>query len=200
MKKNGLTIIELIISIFILSIAVIAVYSAFSVMIILTSDLTDRLTATYLTQEGMEIVRNIRDANWLYIDAECPDSCEQGWASQGLSACVGGCEADYTTGTADGGSMVQLGGSEALNYLYLTDGFYDYDNLHGEKTKFKRKITITDLSGSSIDSDDYAMKVKVETSWDSKGSILSGSVLAGTCGANNCISAEETLYNWYSNE
>lgn len=186
MKKQGFTIIELIISVFILSVAVIAVYSAFSVMIVMTSDLTDRLTAAYLTQEGMEIIRNIRDTNWLNIDA----SNTGNWTDQRLGACSAGCdEIDYEYGTAN---IVQWSGSG--NSLKLAGGFYNYTN--GDSTKFKRKITITCLpTGACVD--DYIMKIIVETSWDSKASILSPSVLAGTCGDNNCISAEETLYNWY---
>src|ERR1035437_4630247 len=64
-ESKGFTIIELVISISILSVAVVGIFNALSVLIILTSDSADRLTGTYLAQEGMEIVRNIRDTNWL---------------------------------------------------------------------------------------------------------------------------------------
>jgi prepilin-type N-terminal cleavage/methylation domain-containing protein len=53
--SKGFTLIELIISVFILSVAVVGIFNAFSIMIILTSDAADRLTATYLAQEGEEI-------------------------------------------------------------------------------------------------------------------------------------------------
>jgi prepilin-type N-terminal cleavage/methylation domain-containing protein len=93
--KNGFTIIELVISIFILSVAIVGVFSAYSMVTILTSDASDRLTATYLAQEGMEITRNVRDTNWLNIDAGNPAGAT--WLD-GLS-CLSGCEADYTNAT-----------------------------------------------------------------------------------------------------
>ena len=66
--NKGFTLIELVISIFLLCFVIIGVYNAFSIIVILTSDTSDRLTATYLAQEGIEIVRNIRDTNWLNMD------------------------------------------------------------------------------------------------------------------------------------
>src|SRR3989338_7885463 len=112
--KNGFTIIELIISIFILSVAVVGIFSAFSMMAILTADVTDRLTATYLVQEGMEIIRNIRDTNWLNMDAGSPGAT---WLD-GLTSCSansGGCEVDYTT-TGSGSYLVRP--YNPSDYLY----------------------------------------------------------------------------------
>ena len=70
-NNKGFTIIELIISIFILSVGLVGVFNALSVVTVLTAGSADRVTATYLAQEGMEIVRNIRDTNWLAMDT-CP--------------------------------------------------------------------------------------------------------------------------------
>ena len=80
-SSKGFTIIELIISIFILSVALVGIFSAFSIVTILTSDSADRLTGTYLAQEGMEIVRNIRDTNWIKMDHDCSGSatCTYTW-------------------------------------------------------------------------------------------------------------------------
>lgn len=206
--KNGFTIIELIISIFILSVAIVGIFSAFSVIKILTYDTADRLTATYLAQEGMEIVRNIRDTNWLNMDfcAATPSDSRctpnlPAWVD-GLGSCTNGCEADYRTGTGQqDSSSVMTQWTSSGRYLKINlppngSGFYNYTS--GAQTKFKRKITIasiTDVDGLT----DHIIKVTVQVSWDKKATILSSKVSAGTCNAtaSNCITAEGTLYDWY---
>jgi len=74
---KGFTIVEIIIAIFITSIVLMGIFSIFYVVTVLASDSSDRLTATYLAQEGMEIVRNIRDKNWLNMDDQgCANSSD----------------------------------------------------------------------------------------------------------------------------
>ena len=215
MKERGFTIIELIISISILSLAIVGIFSAFSMMTILTSDSADRLTATYLAQEGMEIVRNIRDTNWLNMDTCSGDSCDYTWVD-GLTAagihqsidCTQGCQMDYRTGA---GYYFYPVAPYSGEYLNLSTGFYDYyvpimwpgysSNII---SKFKRKIIITpitDVDGKS----DHIIKVKVEVTWDEKANILNPIIsadfrdpLTGNCDPKNCIAAEGTLYNWYN--
>ena len=200
-KRKGFTIIELVISIFVLSVGVVGVFTAFSIILILTSDATNRLTATYLTQEGIEVVRNIRDTNWLNMDT-CASggfpangaSCPATWIDA-LEGCDMGCEVDYTT-TGTGSNLV---GPIFGNYLNIEDAsdFYGYGT--GSPTKFKRKVKIISL-------EDYVLKVTVEVSWDKKATILGDAVSAGSadpidstkCNPSNCVSAEETLYNWYN--
>ena len=200
--KNGFTIIELVISIFVLSIAVVGIFTAFSIMVILTSDATDRLTAAYLAQEGMEIVRNIRDTNWLNISNGFP---EAKWidgltdaSTNNYVNCRNGCEADYTA--ANSGAMHAYSGA----FLKINpNGFYYYDPTASSETKFKRKITITCLPTGDC-STDYIMMVSVQVTWKKKATILNSSISADFCNSepgflpnNNCVEAEETLYNWY---
>jgi type II secretory pathway pseudopilin PulG len=202
--KNGFTIIELIISIFVLSIAIVGVFSALSVMIILTSDTSDRLAATYLAQEGIEIVRNIRDTNWLNMDSP-PEGLSPTWTDS-LTGCdtnSAGCEADYTTTGSVSNAITHNFG----RYLNInTDGFYGYAS--GTPAKYKRKIIITpvtDVDGKS----DHIIKVTAQVSWNEKATILNSGVSAGNCcpdpanpscpsNVSNCIAAEETLYDWYN--
>ncbi len=193
--KNGFTIIELIISIFVLSVAVVGVFSAFSMVTILTSDATDRLIATYLAQEGAEIVRNIRDTNWLNMDAvgcvseaECPVS----WL-YGLDNCntPSGCGADYNSNYLD---------SSQSGYLCIDEdsGFYMYNAVNCFITKFKRKITIIPIADVNNQLNDHIRKVVVQVSWDKKATILGGEVLADQCQPSNCITTEVVLYDWYN--
>lgn len=202
--KKGFTIIELIISIFILSIGIVGIFSSFSMVVILTSDSSRRLTASYLAQEGMEVVRNIRDTNWLYMDAGIPAGTTwvSGLGVDDTPSCDKGCELDYkTTNTS---IKPWPAGNIKGDYLYIdVSGFYNKD-ASGSATKFKRKVIITpvtDVDGKS----DHIVKVKVEVAWDQKATILNPSVLAGDalqddCQTykNNCVIAEGTLYDWYN--
>jgi len=201
-KEKGFTLIEITIAIFILAIAVVGIFSAFFVVTIMTADSVDRLTATYLAQEGMEVVRNIRDQNWINMDvclfdlmnSICPQSPAPSltWLENNLKNCSSTssrCQVDYM-----GRALTQYNDS----YLYVKNGFYGYDNVGGIASKFKRKITIDKTEGLDCPSCN-AVKVKVEVSWNSKSSILNpGGGTAGDCGKYNCAIIEEILYNWYN--
>ena len=173
--KNGFTIIELVITIFVLSIAVIGAYNAFTIMNILTSNSSDRFTAAYLAQEGIEIVRNIRDTNWIE---------EDDWTA-GLSD--GDWEADYKT---FGDEMTPLEPYGSGSYLLVDEnGFYNY--LSGDETKFKRKIALTSLPIPGTEEDVFdILKVSVTVSWDEKANILHREK------QEQLITVEEYLYNW----
>jgi prepilin-type N-terminal cleavage/methylation domain-containing protein len=207
MKSRGFTLIEIVIAIFIMSIAVVGVFSAYSMMVILTSDSADRLTASYLAQEGIEVIRNIRDKNWLNMfcctngGAGCPaDSCDPApaWLDGLMSDSVStkNCIVDYKT-TASKAVPVPSWSDGEPDYLYIDSaGFYSLSTEGETKTKFKRKII---LEKKPIDSlNNYALKVTVEVSWNQKLTLLGDGEQAGTCNeGRNCIKAVETLYNWY---
>jgi len=65
MKKNGFTILEVILAIFILTVAVFASFSLIQQTVVGVSLNQSKLIAYYLAQEGVENIRNIRDTNWL---------------------------------------------------------------------------------------------------------------------------------------
>jgi prepilin-type N-terminal cleavage/methylation domain-containing protein len=195
MKKNGFTIIELIIAIFVLSIGIIGVYNVFSMVSILTSDLSDRLTAAYLAQEGMELVRNVRDKNWLDMDGclATPD-CQIGnhkWLDYlNYGSCGNtsiGCEIDYRDSYSNSGEYLNID----------SNGLYSYDTLNATPTKFKRKViinTVTDVDGKS----DHIVNVEVHVSWKQKANLLTPGSSDASCGSYNCVKVQEKLYNWYN--
>lgn len=222
-NQKGFTIIELVISIFILSIAIIGIFSAFSMITILTSDSADRLTATYLAQEGIEIVRNVRDTNWLNMDNPAEGTnptWTDGLSTDGVTNCTKGCEVDYTTTGSDLGIVNQT----TSDYLRMdSNGFYSYQSCPVNNpnpncdTKFKRIVTITpipDVAGSQPGPDGnplpgHILKVTVKVSWDKKATVLNGPIPADSpdpsdplnvskCDPSNCVTAEETLYDWYN--
>lgn len=143
--------VELIVTIAILSFGIIAVFSAFALTNMLSYNIASRFVAANLAQEGLEIIRNIRDKN--FINSAI-------W-SDGLLNCGLGCQADYKTGTLAETSANQLAAYNPNGFLKLTsDGFYGYDA--GADTRFKRKITITYVSES-------VLKVDVSVDWDYNG-------------------------------
>ena len=166
-NDKGFTMVELIISIALLSIGIIGIYNVFSPLIVLNSSTSSKFLATYLGQEGLEIIRNIRDNNFIN---------EVSW-SNGLLICANGCQADYKTGTAVQTPNNQLKIYNDSNFLKLnSDGFYSYDS--GTSAPYKRKIIITQPSG--IDT----MKVEVFVFWSYNGTPYT-------------YETEAYLYNWY---
>ena len=149
--NRGFTIVELIITIAILSFGIIGAYGAFSSIAVLNYNASMKFTAAYLAQEGLEITKNIRDNS--FLDA-------QAW-SQNLVNCSLGCQADYKTKTASEAVENQLKAYDDNVFLNFNgDGFYSYDN--GTATKFKRKITITEESADNL-------KVVILIMWDYNG-------------------------------
>ena len=64
-KKNGFTFIELIITVFVFITGVLGTFLLSQNFIFNTQISVSRLTASYLAQEGIETIRNIRDTNYL---------------------------------------------------------------------------------------------------------------------------------------
>jgi prepilin-type N-terminal cleavage/methylation domain-containing protein len=183
-NSRGFTLIELIISIVVLSVAVIGAYNAFTTMDILTASSTDRFVAAYLAQEGIEIVRNIRDTNWIRND-----DWREGLYEEGVVDCTtNGCQADYKTFGESSTPLVAYAGQN----LYIDEnGFYNYAS--GTQTKFRRKIVIIPMQ--TLEEKDDILRVIVTVYWDEKANMFSSNPCANE--ADCSIEAEEYLYNWY---
>lgn len=182
LSQTGFTLIEIIIAIFILSVAVVGVYNVFSATMILSSGMADRLQATYLSQEGIEIIRNVRDNNWINVS----DNWLWG-LTESAPNCELGCEVDYTTLPRN--SVFLRAWSGDGSYLRIdSNKFYGYSEVDSILTKFKRKITITQLPRNDKV---YAVKVSSETFWPEKSNLLSNTSVIRS------VKIEEVLYDWY---
>lgn len=141
--KKGFTLIEIMVAISVFLIGILGVYTLIPRMVSISSANTDRFIAAQLGREGIEIVRNIRDANVLEGSA-------------------------FDEGLADGDWRVQYNRDSLLAFsdepLKIDgNGFYNYDS--GSLTKFKRKVTLSHPAAEIL-------KVKVEVSWPGEGSPL----------------------------
>lgn len=132
-KQKGFTLLEMIFAITIISVGVLGIYNGMSFAISNTQKAREYFMSAYLAQEGIEIVKNMRDTNWV---------AGESWDS-GL-ICESGCEADYNTASSTFSSNVYGSG----RYLEIdANGFYSYEG--GSPTIYKRKITTSRPVGST---------------------------------------------------
>ena len=139
--KKGFTIIELLVVILVISISIVGSYTVVGRIFAVTSVISLRLPAVYLAQEGIEIVRNIRDSNWVNSD---------NW-DDGLP--FGDFEADYTD--------LFLSDSYFGNKLKINNNIYTYSG--GTDSIYDRKITLSSNGSGSLN-------VSVTVNWISNGS------------------------------
>jgi len=180
-KDTGFTLLEVIAAIFILTVGIGGSFALIQQTISTASMIQSRLIAAYLGQEGIEIIRNIRDNNWLEQRESFQSPPEPDW-NKGMSGCQGPincCEGDYKTKMSPSKTpLTSLVGCDfnSLNYLNIdSDGFYSY--LPGTPTKFKRKILIDPIEDNKI-------KVAVIIQWEEKSKIYE-------------IEVVEHITNWY---
>ncbi len=164
--EKGLTLIETLFAVLLLIIGIVGVYAVISQIIVFTDAISSRLTAIYLAQEGIEIVINFRDGNWLEGVV---------WHA-GLLGCVAGCEVDFDDPVLTG----WIGGGR---YLQINGGFFIYDT--GVATPFKREIIIIPerAPGTPPGNDYNILKVSVRVFWRERG-------------RDHQVVAETHLYNW----
>jgi len=137
----GFTLLEIMIAISILLIGILGIYALIPRVVSVSIMNSDKLTASQLAREGIEIVRNFRDSNYLKPGVSFDD---------GLTNCSGGCEIDYN-------DLDFTNWAEPGRYLKINiNGFYNYGSGPVD-TKFKRKIIITP--------DTDVLNIKVQITW-----------------------------------
>lgn len=179
-NKRGFSIGEVVLSVFILSIGILGIMQLFTKSIKEFADERDEVIASMLAQEGVELVRNIRDNNWASRDrVKEGDDGTATWRDtyEGLDTDSNSCIIDYDSTSLD------CAGS---NYSLRQDGlFYNHDS--GLDTKFARRIV--------IENDPIKKNLIVTSfvSWDDSDPI----VISGTCTTTKkCVFSELVLRDW----
>jgi type II secretory pathway pseudopilin PulG len=129
-KNKSFTILEVLVAISIFTVGILAVWTLVQQPLAFSKNLSQKLIAVYLAQEGLEIVRNIRDTNLLN---KCYKNFNINW-NDGLGE--GDWEVQY-----DSDSLSRYS-DQTLNIEDRT-GFYGYRE--GNSTNFKRKISIKNI-------------------------------------------------------
>ncbi|QQG46148.1 MAG: type II secretion system protein [Candidatus Niyogibacteria bacterium] len=133
--KRGFTLLETLVAIAVLSLALAGVLSLSSIGIRSSSGASNQIKAFFLASEGVEYVRNKRDANIL---------AGSNWIS-GLNGCEGGCYVDVY---APGGIVHCSGACPKLRFDAFSNRF-DYDP-DSQETIFTRKIIIVPINSQEI--------------------------------------------------
>ncbi len=168
-KIKAFSIIEIMAVVFIVTIGMVGMMNLIGQSIRVQRLNEHTLIAYQLAQEGIELVRVIRDDNWL---SEDPDTFFNA-LSPGYSYCI-----DY--------SNVELGSAFASPCrLYLNDNdFYVHQETDNIETPYSRLITIEEYVDEESEEEDYAVTVTVKITWEDVGGTLE-------------YEAETRLYDWY---
>jgi len=134
----GFTLLETIVAAGVIVVGLVSSLTLINNSLVLSFSFQDRLIAANLAAEGIEVVRNIRDNNWL----------------QSLS---------WDNGLSNGNYNVSYSSLSLIPYsdvplrLNFSNGIYDYSS-GSDQTIFKRIISITNLSA-------YEMRVVSTVNW-----------------------------------
>ena len=147
-RPNGFTLIELLITIAVIGLGVSAALVALQQSIGVIDYAKSRLTAIFLAQEGVEIVKNIVDTNFLESHYSPPATWRENLGT-------GDFELQYTDPQTVDPSLVPLpcspncvATSSSLRFLKKQNNdLYSYNM--GDPTKYKRKVNIQ-INGEEI--------------------------------------------------
>lgn len=141
-NRGGFTLSESIIAITLILIGIMGTLTLINRAAGFATLTSSRLTASALGQEGIEIVRNIRDSNWLN---------QRTW-TEGL---LGQCDGNFEVSPLDG-----LGCNSGRNLLFDDELGYNYTD--GQETIFKRVVSISSINSAEI-------KIQAIVSWNFRG-------------------------------
>ncbi len=144
-NRKGFTMIEVIISVFVVLVGLISVFELMYNNIKNNNDTRDRLIAVQLAQEGAELVHFIRDNN-IAAAKESFSSLEE---KPGSDRCAIFADSDF--GSWKTSSNCNKSSTEVNPYYLYFDkekGFYGDSSGGKEVTKFSRRVSIEDGGGS----------------------------------------------------
>ncbi len=181
-NNNGFSLVETLVALFIFSVSILSVMSVLSQGISSTNFAKNKLTAGYLSQEGIEYFRNMRDTLQLY-----KADPNVGWVifvsnleSHGCAST--GCYFDNDESDIEWGGSMPIGdlkiytcGDTCPNFFYSTSsGKFNYTS--GETSSFSRKMLVKKIDNDNI-------KVTSIVGWKSGSQVGS-------------VSFSENLSNW----
>ena len=140
-NNKGFTLLETIVAVGVIVVGLVAALVLINSSLFYVSLIKDRLVAANLNSEGLEVVRNIRDNNWL----------------QNLSWNNSLSNGDYNVVY---NSLTLSPFTDAKLLIDASNGLYNYSS--GSPSDFKRKISISNLSS-------YELRIISTVTWQRKG-------------------------------
>lgn len=170
-KKSGFSIGEVLISVFLISIALTTIMTMYNAGVKEIIDERDSVIASLLAQEGVELIRNIRDNNWANGDSSFLD----------IDDSTAGCRIDV-------GSINICEDSPPDYLLSYSGSFYVHDS-SGSATRFSRKVIINTIASSPDEKEILSI-----VTWDYSGDTPSDK--ADCTVGEKCVFSEATLTEW----
>ena len=171
-NKQGFTLVELIIALGVFSAGIMAAFTLALAGLNISKDNYARIQAANLAREGIELVRNQRDSNWLKIDAneDCDDDTEA------LEFCDWNDNLDYGYYTVDlYDGLLEQDGLDADSFatlgscsdctIYFADNHSDLDSKEfftmlsedNKITNMKRLIEINNICLDNTEEEEVKM-------------------------------------------
>lgn len=185
-----MSIIGVIVAVFIMTVGLVAILGLVNSAISASQTSKSRLIATFLVQEGIEVVRNIRDTNWLQGETWDNGIKGTGNESRGIvnyNSQDGLANRQYSPPLnfppagihdIDGCINYDYNGDSPCRLYLNAQGCYSHNQTGASPTNFYRLIVI-----DKITPDDLQIKVISQVKWSEHGRWYS-------------MSAEDRLWNW----
>jgi len=183
--NRGFTLLETLVAVTIMMIAIASAFGLAPEGLVGARFAKNQTTATYLTQEALEVVHNMRDnamffspdpsdpMNWLSGVAHCIDrACTVNPVEDKLDVCSGPCRPLISIETVDGGRA-------------YGNGLLFESHSSAQETIFTRQVSLKKILNSIIGRDDTEVLMTVRVSWKE------GRVTKVT-------EVSETLFDWWT--
>jgi type II secretory pathway pseudopilin PulG len=177
-SRKGFSIVEVMLSLVILEVGIVGILSLIVTSITNSANSRDRIVASQLAQEGIEVVRNIRDNSWAVGDGAFDDfvvstKCAINKDTQVLELSVGG-------------NCHPASDPNKFRLYIDSNNFFAHD-ASGEGTSFQRKVGIADNGGSN-------QTITSMVIWKRDGADFPDP--ADCTFQNRCVYTQATLTDW----
>ena len=155
-KMSGFTLVETLVALFIFSVSILSVMAALSQGIKSTSYAKNKILAQYLSQEGLEYFRNMRDTHILYETG----TSKIGWATfvsklMTTGRCQIGCtfnNNELAFGTDIKNIYVEPCNSGTCGFLYYDSSHGNYNLFSGgSATTFSRTMLVKQVGSDNLE-------------------------------------------------
>ncbi len=214
-KNLGFTLLETLIALSVVSVGVMAAFTLSTANLNTAKANYQRVLAANLAREGVEIVRNIRDSNWLKIQANA--DCDG--VENGTQLCAWNSGLDKNKSIVSFDASLRLGREIAYESIIedcFTDGtcklkegsLHHYQHSTGENTNMARLIILKaicrDTDGDVTSPNAYGIKVSEDIdcyAWadgyeEKIGLQVTSQVYWQDFSKTHTIEVVEELYNW----